>query len=80
MKQMILIVKNIKKILKKSIKLGGSSIKNFNDSKGRHGAFQQYFAVYGREGMKCGKYKCKGIIKKSFISKRSSFFCSRCQK
>ena len=80
LKKMTLVVKNIKKILKKSIKAGGSSIKNFNNSNGREGAFQQHFAVYGREGMKCSKYDCKGVIKKSVISKRSTFFCSRCQK
>ena len=69
-----------KKILKKSIKKGGSSIKNFKDSDGESGKFQQQFKVYAREGEKCPKNKCDGIIKKSNISNRSSFFCERCQK
>jgi formamidopyrimidine-DNA glycosylase len=74
------IIKNTKQILKKSIKQGGSSIKNFNDSNGKQGHFQQNFRVYGKEGVKCHKGKCKGVIKRSFISNRSTFFCSRCQK
>ena len=69
-----------KKILKKSIKTGGSSIKNFKDSYGESGKFQQLFNVYARESEKCTKNKCGGIIKKSNISNRSSFFCSTCQK
>ena len=53
---------------------------NFKDSDGEGGKFQQQFKVYAREGEKCPKKKCDGIIKKSNISNRSSFFCERCQK
>ena len=67
-------------ILTISIKKGGSSIKNFNDGKGKKGAFQQSFRVYGREGKKCLKNQCKGEIKKTIISNRSTFFCKTCQK
>jgi|TARA_B110000211_G_scaffold218627_1_gene263638 formamidopyrimidine-DNA glycosylase len=70
----------IKKILKVSIKEGGSSIKNFNNSNGKNGEFQQQFNVYGREGEKCLKKQCKELIKKINISNRSSFFCASCQK
>jgi formamidopyrimidine-DNA glycosylase len=70
----------IKKILKVSIKEGGSSIKNFNNSNGKNGEFQQQFNVYGREGEKCLKKQCKDLIKKINISNRSSFFCASCQK
>jgi len=69
-----------KKILKKSILDGGSSIKNFNNSDGKDGVFQQQFKVYGRNNKKCTKNYCKGIIKKSIISNRSTFYCTRCQK
>jgi formamidopyrimidine-DNA glycosylase len=69
-----------KKILKKSIELGGSSIKNFENSDGKKGSFQQKFSVYGREGKKCRKFNCKGIIKKINISNRSTFYCQICQK
>ena len=46
------IIKNTKKILSKSIKLGGASIKDFSSSNGKKGSFQQHFRAYAREGEK----------------------------
>ena len=74
------ILKNTKKILKKAISFGGSSIKNFSSSRGKTGSFQQYFNVYGKKGSNCSNTDCNGNIKKIFLSNRSSFFCTKCQK
>ena len=74
------ILKNTKKILKKAILLGGSSIKNFSSTEGQGGNFQQKFNVYGREKTSCSRVNCLGTIKKHYTSNRSSFFCSKCQK
>ena len=74
------IINYTKKILLKSIKEGGSSIKDFVSSNGKSGKFQQKFTVYGREGEKCLNFKCQTLIKKINISKRSSFYCNNCQK
>ena len=74
------ITKIIKRVLKKAIFFGGSSIKNFSDSLGQKGMFQQHFNVYGKKGSKCDISSCKGIINKIVISNRASFFCSICQK
>ena len=74
------LIRNIKKILNKAIKEGGSSIKNFSNSYGDEGKFQQFFNVYGKEGEKCTKKNCKRLIKKISVSNRSSFFCDKCQK
>ena len=74
------IIFNTKKIIKKSIKLGGSSIKNFSSIDGKKGAFQQTFKVYGRNGENCSNTDCNTIITKLIISNRSSFYCPRCQK
>jgi formamidopyrimidine-DNA glycosylase len=76
----ISIVRFTKEVLAISIKKGGSSINNFNDVRGNAGVFQQSFRVYGREGKKCRKNLCKGVIKKTIISNRSTFFCQTCQK
>ena len=75
-----IILINIKKILKKAINLGGSSIKNFSSSSGKSGAYQQHFAVYGKKGNLCSNTDCNKSIKKIFISNRASFFCPKCQK
>ena len=70
---------NIKKILKLAISKGGSSIRDFKDTHGKSGAFQQFFYVYGREDKSCSRISCKGKIKKIQISNRSSFYCNKCQ-
>ena len=69
-----------KKILKKSIIAGGSSIKNFANVEGKIGNFQQKFNVYNRDKRNCKRKNCSGIIQKIFTSNRSSYFCSKCQK
>ena len=74
------IIKHTKNVLKKAISLGGSSIKNFSNSEGKKGNFQQLFNVYGRKNEKCSNADCNGKIKKINLSNRSSFFCVLCQK
>ena len=74
------LIKFSKYVLKKAIKKGGSTIKNFKNAKGYSGSFQKEFKVYERENEKCLKKNCKGIIKKIVISNRSTFLCKYCQK
>ncbi len=69
-----------KSILKKAIKKGGSSIRDFKNTSGQSGNFQKEFKVYQRENLNCLRNKCPGKIKKIFISNRSTFFCNICQK
>ena len=74
------ILDNSKKVLLRAIYKGGSSIRDFKNTLGTKGSFQKEFKVYDREGLRCKRSKCKGIIKKKNISNRSSFFCNTCQK
>ena len=74
------VIKYTKKTLKKAILLGGSSLKNFSNTEGQNGNFQQKFNVYGKEKVSCMRPKCLGFIRKIYISNRSSFFCTKCQK
>ena len=76
MKNLIL---NIKKILKFSISKGGASIKDFQNTTGKSGSFQQFFHAYGQENKNCSRISCRGKIKKIQISNRSSFYCDTCQ-
>ena len=73
------IVKFTKSILSTSIKLGGSSIKDFSSSNGKKGSFQQYFKVYGKKNELCPNKNCKNKIIRFTISSRSTFFCSLCE-
>ncbi len=74
------IFKNTRSVLLNAIRKGGSSIRNFKNISGSKGSFQKNFKVYQREGLKCKRLDCKGIIQKKNISNRSTFFCALCQK
>ena len=79
-KNILSLIKNIRKVLRKAIKQGGSSVKNFNNTKGQKGKFQEFLCVYGREGKFCIRSKCPGKIKVIRISNMSTFYCNICQK
>ena len=74
------IFKNTRSVLLNAIRKGGSSIRDFKNISGSKGSFQKNFKVYQREGLKCKRLDCKGIIQKKNISNRSTFFCAICQK
>ena len=70
------IIKSIRKILKKAIKFGGSSINDYISPDGTLGNFQDNFKVYGKEGLFIKRYK----IKKLVLYGRSTFYCPEIQK
>mgnify|MGYP006161017713 CR=1 FL=1 len=69
------LVLSIKKVLKKAIKSGGTSLKDFKNIDGTPGYFKQKLLIYGKEYCKCGE-KIKNIK----INGRASFFCALCQR
>jgi formamidopyrimidine-DNA glycosylase len=66
-----------KRVLRKAIRAGGSSVDNYLNVEGEIGSFQLQHKVYGREGEPCKK--CGAKIKRIKIGQRSSYFCPRCQ-
>ena len=74
------IIINTRKILSEAISKGGSSIRNFKNTSGIKGNFQNNFKVYQRTGSVCKRYNCPGTIEKKIIANRSTFFCNSCQK
>ena len=73
------IIFNSRKVLISAIKKGGSTIRDFKNTDGNKGGFQDSFNVYQREGKNCKRVNCNGKIIKLIIANRSSFFCSFCQ-
>ena len=69
------LIKSIRKILKKAIKYGGSSIRDYRSTDGTLGNFQSNFKVYNKEGKKIGDDKVKKIIQYG----RSTFYCPKLQ-
>ena len=72
------LVAEIRATLAEAIKLGGSSLRDFVDTSGQPGYFQQHYWVYGRGGEPCRK--CGTPIKQIRQGQRSSFYCQHCQK
>ena len=72
-----LLASEIKKTLKRSIRLGGTTLRDFVNSDGNPGYFEQTLAVYGREGKGCRN--CGSTIKRKVVGQRSTFYCSQCQ-
>ena len=65
------IIYSIRKILKKAISSGGSTLKNFASTNGTLGNFQKEFKVYNKEGQKISRFKIKRIIQYG----RATFYC-----
>jgi formamidopyrimidine-DNA glycosylase len=74
----------IKKVLRASIRAGGSSLRDYRNADGDVGFFQNRFNVYNREGQACPGCTCDiartGGIKKIVQAGRSTFYCPRKQK
>tara|TARA_B100000989_G_C19391742_1_gene406019 strand:- start:109 stop:741 length:633 start_codon:yes stop_codon:yes gene_type:complete len=69
------LIKSIRKILKRAIKFGGSSIRDYRSIDGILGNFQSNFKVYNKEGKKVGNDKVKKIVQYG----RSTFYCPKLQ-
>ena len=65
-------------VLKRAIKLGGSSVSDYVDAEGMQGYFQIEHKVYGRGGEACKV--CGGPIKKIVVGGRGTHYCSKCQR
>lgn len=72
------IAKAVQLILKKAIKAGGSSLKDFVHSDGEPGHFMVLTKVYDRFGLPCKE--CSTPIKQITQGQRSTYYCPACQK
>ena len=65
-------------VLRRAISLGGSSISDYVDARGRKGTFQRHHQAYGRAGLPCPR--CGTPIRKIVLAQRGTHFCPRCQR
>lgn len=68
----------VRKVLRKAVKLRGTSDGDFRDTDGLQGGFQRTLHVYARTGEPCKK--CGTMILRKKIAERSVFYCPQCQK
>ncbi|MDP3182503.1 MAG: bifunctional DNA-formamidopyrimidine glycosylase/DNA-(apurinic or apyrimidinic site) lyase [Desulfobaccales bacterium] len=73
-----LVLKETRRILKRAILKGGTTVANFLNSRGEAGVFQLELLVYGRAAEPCRR--CGQIISRITQGGRSTFFCEVCQK
>jgi formamidopyrimidine-DNA glycosylase len=71
------LILNIKKILKKSIQTGGTTLRDFVKPDGTHGYFKQTLQVYDRANQPC--HRCQNPILKTTQTQRSTYYCKYCQ-
>ena len=65
-------------ILEESIRLRGTSMRNYRDSEGRKGKFMDRIRVYGKQDQDCPA--CAAPIIRIVQAQRSTFYCKHCQK
>ncbi len=68
----------LRRVLRRAIATGGSSISDFVQPNGEDGAYQDERRVYGRAGEPCPR--CRRPIRRVVIGGRSSHFCPACQR
>lgn len=65
-------------VLRKGIRLGGASRRDYVDARGGQGRMQREFQVYGRAGEPCSR--CGRLIVRTVVGGRGTFHCPRCQR
>lgn len=71
------LVAAVKRVLRRSIVTGGSSISDYVQPDGRDGEYQDERHVYDRTGEPCRR--CRTKVKRVVIGQRSAHYCPRCQ-
>jgi formamidopyrimidine-DNA glycosylase len=77
-KKLIELHAHIQRLLKKAIRLMGTSVDSYSGVNGQAGGYQRYLKVYHREGLPCER--CGRRIVREKIASRSAHFCPRCQR
>jgi formamidopyrimidine-DNA glycosylase len=72
------LVQSVRDVLNEAIAMGGTTLRDYVDSRGEQGEFAQNLFVYGRAGEACRI--CAAPIRASRTGQRSTFFCPVCQR
>lgn len=75
--RLALLLRQLKAVLRESIRHCGSSIRDYRTARGDAGAFQNRFRVYGRAGQAC--VRCGHTLSSAKVAGRTSVFCPHCQ-
>jgi formamidopyrimidine-DNA glycosylase len=67
----------IRSVLRRAIRHGGSTMRDYVRADGRAGSFRAFHRVYQREGEPC--QTCGTAIRRIIAAGRSTFYCPKCQ-
>jgi formamidopyrimidine-DNA glycosylase len=68
----------VRAVLMEAIEAGGSSLRDYVQTDGQLGFYQERFAVYGLSGQPCRA--CGTAIRRIAQANRTTFYCPRCQR
>jgi formamidopyrimidine-DNA glycosylase len=74
------LVASVKAVLDEAIRAGGSTLRDYVQTDGKIGNFQDQFRIYGREGQPCARPRCRGTVRRTTLGGRSTFYCPVCQR
>lgn len=77
-KECVRLAEEIRRVLRRAIELGGTTVSDFLNVDGSEGKFAQELQVYGRAGARCPR--CGAVLECVRLGGRSSCFCPHCQK
>ena len=72
----VLIVREVKRILRLAIKWGGTTVSDFKNVDGSEGRFVQKLKIYGKKTCP----RCGGKVATAVLGGRTSWYCPACQK
>lgn len=77
-KDVLYLLDNARKVLKKAIALGGTTIRTYHSTFGIDGLFQNELNVHTKKGQACPI--CQDTILKIRVGGRGTYYCPNCQK
>jgi formamidopyrimidine-DNA glycosylase len=71
------LLKALRETLAEAIRARGTTLRDFRTAEGDPGGYGPFLRIYGQEGSVCPV--CGSLVERMVLSKRSAFFCPRCQ-
>jgi formamidopyrimidine-DNA glycosylase len=72
-----ILLREIKKVLRRAIRAGGTTFSDFRNAYGEMGRFRSRLKVYGRQDEPC--LRCGTAIQRLVVAGRGTWICPRCQ-
>lgn len=72
------LAQSIRNVLQQALAQGGTTLRDFRNSDGAPGYFQQQLSVYGRGGLPC--IACGRSVRELRQAQRATYYCTHCQR